>query len=100
MEQNVIANISEITNPVTKSKLVEIKEDGEVVDRTLVTTVSFDYEGSPAAMDKVLWMLKAGHAVSISFVSLQSTLDSVTISGGGKSVTFGKKEKELVESSP
>jgi putative NADH-flavin reductase len=90
--------IKDVSNPTTKTKLVELKEDGEVVDRTLVTTVSFDYEGTPGNMDKVLWALKNGQRVDIAFSSPQGTFESVLDSTGKKS-KLNKETGELVESS-
>lgn len=58
-----------------KVKLVEEKEDGMVVDRHLVTTATIQYEGTPAKLDKVLWALKSGKSVDVTFFSPQTTMD-------------------------
>jgi len=56
-------------------KLVEERVEGEVVDRHLMTEVKIEYEGTPARLDKVLYALKAGHDVDVTFGSPQYSLD-------------------------
>jgi len=56
-------------------KLVEERVEGEVVDRHLMTEVKIEYEGTPAELDKVLYTLRAGHAVDVTFGSPQYSLD-------------------------
>jgi putative NADH-flavin reductase len=58
-----------------KVKIVEEKEKGEVIDRELVTTVTLEYDGTPAKLDDVLYTLRAGHAVDVTFSSPQMSLD-------------------------
>jgi hypothetical protein len=70
--------IDGISNPTVKTKIVETKnKDGDVEDRELVTTVSFDYTGSPAAMSNVLWTLTAGNVVNVSFTSPQGVMKDI-----------------------
>jgi len=57
-----------------KVKLVEEKQEGEVIDRHLITEVKVEYEGTPAELDKVLYNLRAGHAVDVTFSSPQLSL--------------------------
>jgi len=57
-----------------KVKIVEEKEEGAVVDRHLITTVSLEYEGTPAKLDDVLYTLRAGHSVDVTFSSPQQKL--------------------------
>lgn len=58
-----------------KVKMVEETEKGEVVDRHLMTTVTIEYEGTPARLDTVLHALRAGHDVEVTFGSAQLSLD-------------------------
>ena len=58
-----------------KVKLVEEKQEGEVIDRHLITEVKIEYEGTSAELDKVLYTLRAGHAVDVTFASPQQALD-------------------------
>ena len=58
-----------------KVKLVEEKMEGEVVDRHLMTEVKVEYEGTPAQLDKVLYALKSGHQVDVTFATPQLGLD-------------------------
>ena len=59
----------------TKSKVVEEKgEGGVVVDRHIMTEVKIEYEGPPGQLDDVLYTLRAGHAVNVSFSSPQQAL--------------------------
>lgn len=57
-----------------KVKMVEIKEEGEVVERRLITEAVIQYEGTPAKLDSVLWLLQGGHDVDITFSSPQLSL--------------------------
>jgi hypothetical protein len=57
-----------------KVKIVEEKEEGAVVDRHLITEVKLEYEGTPALLDKVLYTLRAGHTVDVTFGSPQLSL--------------------------
>ena len=57
-----------------KVKVVEEKEKGEVIDRELVTTVTLEYDGTPARLEEVLYTLRAGHAVDVTFSSPQLSL--------------------------
>lgn len=56
-------------------KMVEEKEDGMVVARTLVTQATIQYEGTPAKLERVLWALQAGHTVDVTFTTPQLGLD-------------------------
>jgi len=58
-----------------KVKLVEEKEEGVVVDRQLVTEAKIQYEGTPATLDRILYALKAGHQVDVTFTTPQQELD-------------------------
>ena len=59
----------------TKSKIVEEKgEGGVVVDRDIVTSVTIEYVGAPGKLDDVLYTLRAGHAVDVTFSSPQLSL--------------------------
>ena len=57
-----------------KVKMVEEKQDGEVIDRHLITEVKIEYEGTPAKLDDVLYTLRAGHTVDVTFASPQYSL--------------------------
>ena len=57
-----------------KVKMVEIKEEGEVVERKLITEATIQYEGTPAKLDKILWLLQAGRDVDVTFSSKQLSL--------------------------
>lgn len=50
-----------------KSKIVEEKEDGMVVDRELITEVKFQAEFGPEKMRDVMWALRSGKSVSVIF---------------------------------
>jgi len=64
------------TNKVElKSKIVEDKEKGEVIDRDIVTAVTVEYVGTPGKLDGVLHTLRAGHEVNVTFSSPQQSLD-------------------------
>ena len=64
------------TNKVElKSKIVEDKEKGEVIDRDIVTAVTVEYVGTPGKLDSVLHTLRAGHEVNVTFSSPQQSLD-------------------------
>jgi len=52
-------------------KIVEEREGGEVVDHHLVTKVTIQYEGTPAKLEKVLWALRSGHTVDVTFSTPQ-----------------------------
>ena len=56
-------------------KMVEEKVEGAVVDRHLITSVTIEYEGTPARLDTVLHALRAGHEVDVTFGSAQLSLD-------------------------
>jgi len=58
----------------TKTKIVEEKADGEVIDRDIVTSVTIEYVGVPGKMDDVLHTLRAGHEVDVTFSSPQQKL--------------------------
>lgn len=68
-----------------KTKIVEEKEKGEVIDREIITSVTLEYVGPPGKMDDVLHTLRAGHRVDVAFSSPQQKLDL-------------KEAKEVVES--
>lgn len=72
--KKVIKNIDRVEAGV---KLVEEKEDGEVVDRILVTVVKLQFNGTPAIIDDILWALKAGQPISVAFFSSQLKLDTI-----------------------
>lgn len=55
-------------------KIIEEKEENEVVDRHLVTEVKIQYEGTPAQLDKVLYAMQAGHSIDVTFTSPQLSL--------------------------
>lgn len=58
-----------------KVKIVEERAEGEVVDRHLITEVKIEYEGTPALLDKVLYALRSGQQVDVTFGSPQYSLD-------------------------
>lgn len=58
-----------------KVKIVEEKQEGEVIDRHIMTEVKVEYEGTPAELDKVLYALKAGHRVNMTLATPQFGLD-------------------------
>ena len=55
------------TKMEVKSKIVEDKEKGEVIDRDIVTSVTVEFIGTPGKLDNVLHTLRAGHAVDVTF---------------------------------
>jgi len=57
-----------------KVKIVEEKADGQVIDRHLITEVKFEYAGTPAKLDDILYTLRGGHAVDVTFSSPQQSL--------------------------
>lgn len=59
MSNKIEVNVEDIKQPVVTAKVVEEKENGIVVERLLITSVKFEYEGSPAALENVLWALRA-----------------------------------------
>jgi len=61
----------------TKSKIVEEKLEGDVVDRHIMTEVKVEYEGTPGQLDKVLYALRGGHQVDVTFATPQFGLDEV-----------------------
>lgn len=73
--------MAEINTKVTidkleiKSKIVEEKLEGEVVDRHIMTEVKVEYEGTAGQLDKVLYAMKSGHLVQVTFASPQFGLD-------------------------
>ena len=68
-EVKVVANKLE-----AKVKIVEVTEKGEVVDRNLVTEVKIQYNGTPSQLDKMLYALRAGHVIDVTFTCPQSSL--------------------------
>ena len=74
----VEANV-QIEKLEAKVKLVEEKQEGEVIDRHLITEVKVEYEGTPAQLDKVLYALKSGHRVDVTFATPQFGLDEITV---------------------
>ena len=66
--------IQSIQNLETKSKVVEEKEEGEVIDRHLITTVKFEGEFDPRIMASVLYALAGGQSVDVFFSSPQFEL--------------------------
>ena len=58
-----------------KTKIVEEKEKGEVIDRDLITSVTLEYVGPGGKMDDVMHTLRAGHPVDVTFSSPQQKLD-------------------------
>jgi hypothetical protein len=93
-----LSSIKQVKNPVIKSKIVETKEDGVVVDRELVTTVSFDYTGSPAKLSDVLYTLTAGNQVDVVFNTAQGVLATV-LDSSGKKTKLDKNTGELMPAS-
>jgi hypothetical protein len=69
MEINAEAN--SITNLSVKAKLVEERENGEVIDTHVVTTVSFEVECCPGKFDNLLSAVASGHRVDANFKSPQ-----------------------------
>jgi len=65
----------QISKMEAKVKLVEEKQEGEVIDRHLITEVKVEYAGTPAKLEKVLYTLQAGHTVDVTFGSPQYSLD-------------------------
>jgi len=58
-----------------KSKIVEEKgEGGVVVDRHIITEVKVEYEGTPGKLDDILYTLRSGHDVDVTFSSPQLSL--------------------------
>lgn len=58
-----------------KSKVVEEKgEGGVVVDRHIITEVKVEYEGPPGQLDDILYTLRGGHQVDVTFSSPQLSL--------------------------
>lgn len=57
-----------------KVKIVEEKAEGAVIDRHLITEVKIQYEGTPAKLDDILYTLRGGHAVDVTFSSPQQSL--------------------------
>lgn len=66
--------IKEIQKLELKAKIVEEKEEGEIVDRRVVTAVKFEYDGTPLMLNQVLLALANGHRVSAAFHSPQSIM--------------------------
>jgi hypothetical protein len=61
-----------------KVKIVDEKGDGGVVvDRHLITEVKLEYEGTPAKLEEVLYTLRAGHVIDVTFASPQLSLGGV-----------------------
>jgi hypothetical protein len=61
-----------------KVKIVDEKDDGGVVvDRHLITEIKLEYEGTPAKLEELLYTLRAGHAVDVTFASPQLSLGRV-----------------------
>ena len=58
-----------------KVKIIEEKEEGQVIDRHIMTEVKVEYEGTPAELDKVLYALKGGHLVNMTLATPQLGLD-------------------------
>jgi len=80
----ILTNIRGVDALETSTKLVEEKEEGEVVDRHLVTTIKLRYTGSPSQIEKVLWALKAGQPITACFYSSQltfATIDELVAAG-------------------
>ena len=73
----VVAKV-QIDKLEAKVKIVEEKEKGEVIDRQLVTSVTLEYQGTPAKLDDILYTLRAGHAVDVTFASPQLSLSGIT----------------------
>lgn len=73
--------MAEINTKVTiekleiKSRIVEEKLEGEVVDRHIMTEVKVEYEGTPGLLDKVLYALRSGHQIDVTFATPQFGLD-------------------------
>lgn len=61
-----------------KVKLVEEKEDGQVVDRSLVTEVKLQYQGTPSRLDEILYSLRAGHNIDVTFTCPQFSMPLVS----------------------
>ena len=59
-----------------KVKITEDKEDGVVSDRHLVTEAKIQFEGTPYQLEKVLWALRDGHTVDVTFSSPQLVFDT------------------------
>lgn len=57
-----------------KVKIVDEKEEGAVIDRHLITEVKLEYEGTPAKLEEVLYTLRGGHSVDVTFASPQYSL--------------------------
>jgi len=57
-----------------KSKIVEETKKGEVIDRDIVTSVTIEFVGPPGKMDDVMYTLRAGHHVDVTFTSPQQKL--------------------------
>lgn len=69
----VVAKV-QIDKMEAKVKIVEEKAEGAVIDRHLITEVKFEYEGTPAKLDEILYTLRGGHAVDVRFGSPQQSL--------------------------
>ncbi len=72
------ATVGDIEGLEVRTKVVEEKEDGNVVDHHLMTTIKFDIEDmEPNSLSLVLWAMKAGKAISVTFHNPQAVLDLV-----------------------
>jgi len=58
-----------------KVKMIEIKEEGAVVERRLITEATIQYEGTPAKLDYILWLLQGGQSVEVTFSSPQFSME-------------------------
>lgn len=59
--------VGPVERMVLSSKIVEIKEEGEVVERRMMTTVKFEFEGSPRTMAPILSALAENYQLAAVF---------------------------------
>lgn len=67
-------NIKGIEKMEVKAKIVEDREEGQVVDKRVVTAVKFEFDGTPMMLNQVLLALANDHEVAVCFQSPQSIM--------------------------
>ena len=73
----ITVNCKLIQKLEVKAKIVEEKQDGDVIDTYPVTTVRFEVRGTPGQFDEMLSAMAAGHAVNAGFNSPQLGFEAV-----------------------
>ena len=66
--------INNIEKLELRSRIAEEVEKGEVVDRRVITSVKFEYDGTPMMMNQVLLALANDHQVTAKFESPQAIM--------------------------